>query len=123
MDPLPIGQVAKATGTTVSTLRYYDDIELVIADERVGGKRHYHPDKVRRVELIRQARHLGFSLEDIREVLDPEDENWTHLVDAQLTELRDRQRKVAEMINVLETVKDCGCASVATCTKVRRATC
>lgn len=67
---MTIGQVAKAAGVELSTMRYYERRGLVKpAARRVSGYRDYGSDAVRRVRFIRHAQELGFSLDDIAELL------------------------------------------------------
>lgn len=71
MTKLTIGKVAEACGVKIDTLRYYENIGLVEAEGRTAsGYRLYHPDSIRRVKFIKNAQGLGFSLEEIRSLLD-----------------------------------------------------
>jgi len=59
-----IGGLAKATGTKVNTIRFYEDIGLMPEPERTAaGQRTYTERDVKRLAFIRQARKLGFSIE------------------------------------------------------------
>ena len=64
-DLLSIGQVAQTTGLAVSAVRYYDDIGLIEASARVGGKRRFAPEIVGRVSFVQRAQEAGFSLDEI----------------------------------------------------------
>ena len=77
METMTIGQVAKATGLNIQTLRFYEDKGLI--DEpprRSSGYREYSRSDLVRLTFIRRAKELGFSLKEIREILllrvDPE---------------------------------------------------
>jgi len=66
LQRLRIGEVARQTGLTVETLRYYERLELLPASPRsAGGFRHYAPDVVARVRFIKRAQALGVSLDEI----------------------------------------------------------
>lgn len=68
---LTIGALAKATGLTTPTIRYYEEIGLLPAARRTGGgQRHYHPSDVDRLTFIKQYRDFGFSIERVRMLLD-----------------------------------------------------
>ncbi|MBX9457380.1 MAG: helix-turn-helix domain-containing protein [Rhizobium sp.] len=68
---LTIGVLAKATGLTTPTIRYYEEIGLLPAPKRTdGGQRHYHPSDVERLTFIKQCRDFGFSIERVRTLLD-----------------------------------------------------
>src|SRR4051812_49978766 len=66
-----IGALAKAVGTTVRTVRYYEEIGLMPADERVAGEhREYDESDVERLrELLRLKGLLGLSLDELRDVM------------------------------------------------------
>jgi len=67
---LTIGGVAKATGVGIQTLRYYERRGLLSQPERTrAGYRQFPEEEVRRVQFIRRAQGLGFTLEEIRELL------------------------------------------------------
>lgn len=72
---LKIGEIAKATGTNVETVRYYERISLLQPAERTSGNyRTYTPADVARLNFIRHARGLGFNIPDIRSLLDLADQ-------------------------------------------------
>ncbi len=71
MARLTIGDLAQATGTKVETVRYYERINLLPAPTRTKGNyRSYDDADLGRLGFIRRARELGFSLDQIRELLD-----------------------------------------------------
>jgi len=70
MDALTIGQLGQATDTKVETIRYYEKIGLLPAPRRTTGNyRSYAAEHLQRLGFIRRARELGFSIEDVRELL------------------------------------------------------
>jgi Cu(I)-responsive transcriptional regulator len=70
-SPISIGQLAKATGTKTETIRYYERIGLLQAPDRTRGNyRSYAAGHVQSLAFIRRARDLGFSIEDVRELLE-----------------------------------------------------
>ena len=76
-DSLSIGAVSRLTGCKVQTIRYYEEIGLIAPLGRTSGnQRRYDGQAVERLAFVRHARDLGFSLEQIRELLsladDPE---------------------------------------------------
>lgn len=69
-----IGELSRQTGLTVGTLRYYSDRGLLQPIERRdNGYRYYDWNAVQQVDFIKKARALGFSLEEIKQVLDVRD--------------------------------------------------
>ncbi len=70
MTPLTIGQVAKRAGVGVETIRFYEREGLMEEpDRRPSGYRQYPDVAVDRLQFIRRAKELGFSLREIRELL------------------------------------------------------
>ncbi len=66
---LKIGEVSKQAGTAVGALRYYEGLGLLSSERGQNGYRYYAPAAVQQVKFIRKAQALGFSLEEIGEVL------------------------------------------------------
>lgn len=70
MTFLNIGQVAERTGLTVETVRFYEKKTLINEPQRSqAGYRQYPPETVKRVQFIQNAKDVGFTLKDIRELL------------------------------------------------------
>jgi len=68
--PLTRGALAARTGCNLETVRYYERIGLLPPPPRsAGGHRLYGPDLVKRLNFIRKSRGLGFTIEEIRELL------------------------------------------------------
>ncbi len=66
----PIGDLAKATGTKVETIRYYERIGLLPVPARTRANyRAYSDQHMERLSFIRRARALGFSLDQVRRLL------------------------------------------------------
>jgi MerR family copper efflux transcriptional regulator len=107
-----IGQAAKASGVSAKMIRYYESIGVVPKSaRRESGYRDYGPADVHRLGFIRRARDLGFSMDEIRELLrlwsdqgrssrDVKDIAERHIADLdqrarQLTEMADALRHLA----------------------------
>ncbi len=70
ISSLTIGRVAREAGVAADTLRYYEREGLLDKPQRTAsGYRQYSADTVARLRFIRQAKELGFSLQEIRELL------------------------------------------------------
>lgn len=70
---LLIGSLAAKANTTKDTVRHYDDLGLLKSRKRQAGSRLYtefHPDSIERIELIKSAQAIGFTLTEIRNSLD-----------------------------------------------------
>ncbi|RZQ64895.1 MerR family transcriptional regulator [Amycolatopsis suaedae] len=72
---MQIGEVAERTGLSLRTIRYYEEMGLVVPSARSqGGFRLYTDPDVQRLQLIKRMKPLGFQLEEMRDllaVLDP----------------------------------------------------
>lgn len=67
---LRIGDVARKTGITLRTLRYYEELHLIEPDDRSKGNfRLYQPQIIQRVQFINSLKKLDFTLEEIRAIL------------------------------------------------------
>ena len=109
-----IGEVADEFDVTLRTLRFYEDKGL-INPKRVGTSRFYSRREKARLRLILLGRDIGFSLEDIREMLnlyEPKNGNQAQLrvalekADQQLVRLNDQRKSVDEAILRLTQTMD-----------------
>lgn len=72
-SPLTIGRLAKAAGVGVETVRYYQSRGLLRVPAANGGFRIYPAATVHRIAFIKRAQVLGFTLDEVRSLLDLED--------------------------------------------------
>ena len=97
-----IGDLAREFDVTLRTLRFYEDKGL-LNPKREGLNRIYGRRDRARLKLVLMGKRVGFSLTEIKEILDLYD-----LKDGQVTQLRVALKKFNEQIGVLETQKrDC----------------
>jgi MerR family mercuric resistance operon transcriptional regulator len=66
---LTIGKLARAAGVGVETVRYYQQRELLPVPEARGAFRYYPGAAVERIRFIKRAQELGFTLDEIAELL------------------------------------------------------
>lgn len=109
---LAIGALSRRTGVNIETVRYYERIGLLPAPARSeGGHRLYGNGHLMRLNFVRRARDLGFTLDEIRALLELAEKRdrpcaevrevaSNHLVDvrAKITALRAMERVLADMV-------------------------
>ncbi|WP_299635788.1 helix-turn-helix domain-containing protein [uncultured Ruegeria sp.] len=67
----PIGAMSKHTGVNIETIRYYERIGIMPKPDRTaGGNRQYNHDQLKRLSFIKRSREIGFSIEEIRALLE-----------------------------------------------------
>lgn len=98
---LRIGELARATGTKVETIRYYERIGLLPPPARSAGNyRAYTRAHRDRLGFVRRARELGFSLEQVRELLGLADDRTrpcTAVDGIARAHLADVERRIADL--------------------------
>ncbi|HEX3733547.1 MAG TPA: MerR family transcriptional regulator [Solirubrobacterales bacterium] len=116
-----IGEVAARAGINVSAIRYYERSGLMGKPERVGGRRQYREDAIERLGVIDVAKQAGFSLDEIRTLLDSTDAgNPAHqqlqaLAERKLPEVDALIERAERMRNWLSTAIHCSCDDLDRC--------
>lgn len=110
-----IGQAAAASGVSAKMIRYYESTGLVgPAGRSASGYRVYGSDDIHRLGFIRRARNLGFTIEQIGELLSlwkdksRPSRDVKHIAEAHLDHLRDKIREIQAMVDTLQVLAD-GC--------------
>lgn len=123
MAGMAIGELARATGTKAETIRYYERIGLLPPPSRTAANyRSYGSQELARLSFIRRARALGFSIEqvsDLLELADCRDKSCeavdalatAHLatIDAKIGDLTALRRELADVIGQCQqgTIAEC----------------
>src|SRR5262249_51257449 len=98
---LSIGELARLTSTKVETVRYYERIGLLPSPARTGGNyRAYTRRHLERLSFIRRGRDLGFSLDEVRELLrlsDDRDRSCAEVDRIARAHLTEVERKLADL--------------------------
>lgn len=124
MRPTPppsllIGDVARQAGVRSSRIRYYESIGLLPTPERVSGKRRYQPDVLRRLTVISAAQRIGFTLDEIGELLGPgrrpAHERLRALAVDKLPEIEELISRATTIRQLLITCAACQCDSLDDC--------
>ena len=117
-----IGELAEATGENVKTLRYWEDEDILDARRAASGYRYFGLHAVERVLFIREAQGLGFTLAEIRRILELREESGQpcaevreqlrdhlELVRARLVQLSSLEAKLAARLRWAVTHPVPGC--------------
>jgi MerR family redox-sensitive transcriptional activator SoxR len=121
MTKLTIGDVAKRTGLRVSALRYYEEVGVLPRAARVGGKRHYDEAVLARLAVIRLAQEVGFTVAEIRSLVEGFDDvgvssdRWQELAGRKLDEVDALITRAERMKHLLEESLTCGCLTLDAC--------
>ena len=111
---LTIGQAAEAAGLTPTTLRHYDEIDLVTPTTRRSGQRRYTEQDVRRLRVVNRCRQAGFTLEETTTLLDG-DQGWQSLAHRKREELQERIAHLARAVELVDQALACGCDHLEGC--------
>jgi len=122
-DTLSIGELATATSTKVETIRYYERIGLLPPPARTGGNyRAYARGHLERLSFIRRGRGLGFSLDEVRELLrlsDDRDRSCAEVDRIARAHLTEVERKLTDLTalgaELRQLIGQCQHGTVADC--------
>lgn len=120
-----IGEVARRAGVRPSALRYYERIGVLPAPRRESGRRRYDGEVLRevldRLAVVRVAQHAGFTIAEIRTLLDgfsegtPPSERWRVLASEKLPEVEALIGRARSMKRLLERSLECECLRIEDC--------
>ncbi len=103
------GSLAKRTGVNGETIRYYEKIGLMPNPARTsGGHRVYNHAHLKRLSFVRRSRELGFTLHEIRELLelvDGGDYTCAEIHDRTIIHLDDVAKKIRDLQKMQRTLK------------------
>ncbi len=114
---MKVGQLAKATGLTVRTLHYYEEIGLLRPARRSEkGYRLYERPQIERLQQIVSLQHLGFPLEEIRMLLDESGYTLSRVLALHTARLQEQihhqQQLLTRLQSIQSTLKDTNRVSV-----------
>ena len=118
-----IGEASRTSGVKVTTIRFYEQIGLLAAAARTeGNRRLYDAADLKRLSFIRHARELGFSVDDIRELLGMTEQTNSSCHEADSLakrRLKDVDRRI-EQLTALKSelqrmVDECGHGRICDC--------
>lgn len=116
VKPIRRGDLARATGCNLETIRYYETVGIMPDPPRSSkGYRTYDDSHVRRLKFVMRSRDLGFSLEEIRGLLGLVDDRSQTCAQVQTvaeTHLQDVQEKIVDLKRIKRVLSE----TVARCT-------
>jgi DNA-binding transcriptional MerR regulator len=119
---LRAGEVAERVGVNLQTLRYYERRGLLPQPDRsLGGHRLYDDEIVLLLRVIKAAQALGFTLDEIAELIDVGSHahrrraDLHELAEAKLRQVREKVAALQQIEQTLTEVLDAGCSDLATC--------
>lgn len=92
-----IGELSKETGFSKDTIRFYEKLGLIVSNDRHAGTRlykEYSPGTVERLLMIGQAKRLGFTLNEVKQLLD----EWSSGAISKQDQIRIIERKIEEVV-------------------------
>lgn len=119
MATLTIGEVARRTGIAATTLRYYEQIGLIAAPHRMGGRRRYDESVIARLATIRLCKAAGFALDEIQLLFADDASGRPASRALGAAKLVDIERRITELQlarQIIEWGMRCTCPSIEACT-------
>jgi len=121
-EGLAIGALARRTGLAVSAIRHYETQGLIAPWRNGGGQRRFQRADIRRLSFVMIAQQFGFSLAEIRELLDrlpagraPTPEDWAQIAEVFRDRLDARIATLQRLRDNLDGCIGCGCLSLPKC--------
>lgn len=104
---LTIGKLAKLSDVSVETIRYYQKIGLIKAPQKpLQGFRTYTTDNIRELKFIKKAQRLGFSLNEIAELLEIGSGHCADIQSKAQTKLDQIRQQMAELEALQDTLSE-----------------
>lgn len=116
---MTIGEVARRSGLTASTIRYYEQQGILSKPVRASGKRQYDPAIFEKLAVVERAKACGFSLAETRRLFygfregTPPSERWQAMARKKIAELDELALKIAATREMLQ--RPCECRDLAEC--------
>ncbi|MCP2029340.1 DNA-binding transcriptional MerR regulator [Flavobacterium sp. HSC-32F16] len=114
-----INELSKKTGLTIHTIRYYENLGMIkgLTNEKVlsNNYKHYDANTVERLEIIIEAREVGFTLAEIKKILT----SWFETTDSKPETLELFQAKIKEIDDKMKYFKQTKSLLEKVCEKIQ----
>lgn len=113
IEKLTIGKLAQASLVGVETIRFYERRGLILQPKKQGSFRYYSPELIDRVRFIKRAQELGFTLKEVKELLDLKIKNQSRCSDVlektnnKIIEINEKIKDLKKMRKSLEGLAKC----------------
>jgi len=115
-----INELSKKTGLSIHTIRYYENLGMIrgLTNEKVTSNnyKHYDGNTIERLEIIIEAREVGFTLAEIKKILN----SWFESVDSKPETLELFQAKIKEIDDKMRYFKQTKILLEKVCAKIKR---
>lgn len=121
---MTIGELSRQSGVPASTLRYWEQVEVLPKAARVAGQRSYSAEMLPLVVMVRLAKACGFSLPEMRGLVSGMRPNssvsarWREAARSHRGILEEQIAQLHARSRLLEKVEQCRCADLAECGRV-----
>ena len=118
---LSIGEVARRAGINPSAIRYYERAGVLPEPVRISNQRRYDESMLTRLTVVRMAQEAGFSIDEIRTLLNgfpeetPASERWQDLAQRKLPEVDALIQRMLVVREVLMESLRCDCLTLDAC--------
>lgn len=117
---ITIGKLAALAEISTDTLRYYEEERLLSpAGRSAGGYRLYDQDSIRRIRFIKQVQHCGFTLSEIRDLLELSRNDRARCEDVR-SQMIEKKRQLEHKIKALRSMSKALDRLIADCTRENR---
>ncbi len=114
-----INELSKRTGLSIHTIRYYENLGMIkgLTDEKVvsNNYKHYDANTIERLEIIIEAREVGFTLAEIKKILT----SWFETIDSKPETLELFQAKIKEIDDKMKYFKQTKSLLEKVCEKIQ----
>lgn len=119
---LTIGELAKRSGVSVATIRFYEEKDLIWSTRTAGNQRRYQRAMLRRIAIVKAAQQVGISLKQIKETLNtlPKQQvatkkDWQIMSQQWQGQLDQQIMMLLQLRQQLDQCIGCGCLSLEQC--------
>ena len=119
---LTIGELAKRSGVSVATIRFYEEKDLIWSTRTAGNQRRYQRAMLRRSAIVKAAQQVGISLKQIKETLStlPKQQvatkkDWQIMSQQWQGQLDQQIMMLLQLRQQLDQCIGCGCLSLEQC--------